>query len=71
VRDNGRGLAAKYTEGVGVGNTRARLQQLYGAGQEFHMQNHPGGGLLVRVTIPFRADLGEEASYLEPARAGS
>jgi two-component sensor histidine kinase len=69
VYDNGRGLAAKYSEGVGVGNTRARLQQLYGAAQEFDMRNHPGGGLLVRVTIPFRADDGAGEWPANPAPA--
>jgi two-component system, LytTR family, sensor kinase len=53
VRDNGRGLASNYTEGVGVSNTRARLRQLYGAGQRFEMDNHPEGGLQVTVELPF------------------
>jgi len=58
VRDNGRGLSSNYTEGVGVGNTRARLAQLYGPTQEFTMRNHPEGGLLVTVRIPFREEAG-------------
>jgi sensor histidine kinase YesM len=53
VRDNGRGLAANYTEGVGVANTRARLQQLYGAEHLFAMRNRPDGGLEVTVAVPF------------------
>jgi signal transduction histidine kinase len=56
VRDNGRGLSSNYTEGVGVGNTRARLQQLYRSTQDFAMHNHPEGGVLVTVTIPFREE---------------
>jgi signal transduction histidine kinase len=54
VRDNGRGLSSNYTEGVGVANTRARLRQLYGHEQHFVLQNHPEGGLLVTVALPFR-----------------
>ena len=42
VRDNGRGLATNYTEGVGVGNTRARLWQLYGPDHEFAMRTELG-----------------------------
>lgn len=53
VCDNGRGLAANYTEGVGLANTRARLQQLYGEGHQFGMRNLPGGGLEVTVVVPY------------------
>jgi signal transduction histidine kinase len=55
VRDNGRGLAANYCEGVGVGNTRARLEQLYGPDHVFAMRNQPDGGLEVTVAVPFHA----------------
>ncbi len=54
VRDNGGGLSSNYREGVGVSNTRARLQQLYGAAQTLTLSNHPEGGVLVTVTLPFR-----------------
>jgi signal transduction histidine kinase len=56
VSDNGRGLAGQQTpaEGVGLSNTRARLEQLYGDRQRIEFQQPPGGGLCVRVTIPFR-----------------
>jgi signal transduction histidine kinase len=77
VRDNGRGLSSNYTEGVGVGNTRARLAQLYGGAQQFTMRNHPEGGLLVTVTIPFQEEAGgpdmpdeDEAPRPEPLLAG-
>jgi sensor histidine kinase YesM len=60
VRDNGRGLAANYSEGVGVGNTRARLRQLYGADHQFAMGDAPGGGLEVTVAVPFRVRAGGE-----------
>jgi two-component system LytT family sensor kinase len=58
VRDNGPGLAGvteplnELKEGVGLSNTRARLQQLYGASHRFELSNAPGGGLLVTLVIP-------------------
>lgn len=59
VRDDGLGLPdgadAADGRGVGIANTRARLARLYGADHEFEMRDAPGGGLCVRITIPFRA----------------
>jgi hypothetical protein len=39
--------------GIGISNTRTRLEQLYGAEQKFELQNVQAGGLLARVVIPF------------------
>jgi len=57
VRDNGGGLAPDpaLEEGVGLSNTRARLKQLYGEAQRLVLNNAPEGGLVVSVTLPFRA----------------
>jgi two-component system, LytTR family, sensor kinase len=56
VRDNGRGLREEQIEeGVGLSNTRARLQQLYGERQQFSIANGAAGGAVVTMTIPFRA----------------
>jgi two-component system LytT family sensor kinase len=54
VLDDGVGLegGALTREGVGVGNTRARLEQLYGRGHRFEIGNLPGGGCEVRIEIP-------------------
>jgi hypothetical protein len=54
VMDDGVGLeGGELTrEGVGIGNTRARLEQLYGAAQRFEIANAPGGGCTVRIEIP-------------------
>ena len=56
VRDNGAGLPANHPpeEGVGLANTRARLQQLYGSAHHLEFTNASEGGLLVSVSIPFR-----------------
>jgi len=54
VRDNGGGVAANGSEGVGIATTRARLQQLYGSSHRFEIRNAPEGGARVSVVIPFR-----------------
>jgi signal transduction histidine kinase len=55
VADNGAGLppGGFQREGIGLANTRARLAELYGDRQRFELDNQPGGGLRVRLTIPF------------------
>jgi two-component system LytT family sensor kinase len=58
VRDDGPGFAgapAGGRTGVGLVNTRARLEQLFGPeGFEMYRGDAPGGGALVRITLPFR-----------------
>ncbi|MGH9855228.1 MAG: ATP-binding protein, partial [Blastocatellia bacterium] len=58
VSDNGGGIPAdkreQIKEGVGLANTRARLEQLYGADYRFELNNRDEGGLVVSLTIPFR-----------------
>jgi sensor histidine kinase YesM len=57
VRDNGPGLVSgpeKLTPGIGLSNTQARLQQLYGVEHRFEMKDANGGGLEVAIVIPFR-----------------
>ena len=65
VRDNGRGLperpAATSAKGGGVGlaNTRARLQRLYGAAYRFELANAPAGGAVVTLEIPLQGSPAE------------
>jgi LytS/YehU family sensor histidine kinase len=54
VRDNGVGMSDAAVEGVGLSNTRARLEQLYGPHHTFELRNIPEGGLEVTLAIPFR-----------------
>ncbi len=63
VRDNGRGLPPEGSAsvhitqsggGVGLANTRARLQQLYGGSYRFDIANAPTGGALVTLEIPLQ-----------------
>jgi two-component system, LytTR family, sensor kinase len=61
VRDNGSGIqtAQALQEGIGLSNTRARLQQLYGDAHRLTLANGPDGGLEVTVRIPWRTMTGE------------
>jgi LytS/YehU family sensor histidine kinase len=58
VRDNGPGLSPnqnghrKNGKGLGLANTRARLEQLYGDAHHFELVNAPDGGLIVTLDIP-------------------
>jgi signal transduction histidine kinase len=56
VSDNGPGLQSNGNgkNGVGLTNTRARLQQLYGDEHRFEMINATEGGLVVTLEIPFQ-----------------
>lgn len=65
VSDNGSGLPdsqAAIKEGVGLGNTRARLKQLFGADQSLALSNGSGGGLVVTLMFPLRTKPVEIAS---------
>jgi len=58
VRDDGPGLPdgeAAFKEGIGLANTRARLEQLYGLKHRLEIGNAPGGGLLVTISLPFQS----------------
>ncbi|MBV9772904.1 MAG: histidine kinase [Gemmatimonadetes bacterium] len=55
VSDDGVGLrpsAGAVREGIGLGNTRARLRQLYGGEHAFELGQRPGGGVRVWFEIP-------------------
>ncbi|OFW14927.1 MAG: hypothetical protein A3F69_03745 [Acidobacteria bacterium RIFCSPLOWO2_12_FULL_66_10] len=57
VRDSGDGpppdQLVALNDGVGLGNTRARLAHLYGAAHRLTFANLSGGGFQVSVGIPF------------------
>jgi two-component system LytT family sensor kinase len=55
VRDDGPGLHhAGGADGVGLANTRARLEHLYGPAQSLRLSNAERGGARVDVTLPLR-----------------
>jgi signal transduction histidine kinase len=70
VRDDGPGLvkagSASRDGGVGLANTRSRLEHLYGASQQLRLETPEGGGLEVVVMLPFR-DETAVAEIVDPA----
>ncbi len=65
VRDNGPGPNARTSSTgseVGLRNTRARLQQLYGTNQSFTLTAAPDGGAVAELTLPYRSDAVSRAS---------
>lgn len=57
VRDDGPGLPASSLEaltlGVGLANTRSRLEALYGSDHRLSVANLPDGGVAATIAIPF------------------
>ena len=71
VRDNGPGMRqteTRATSGLGLRNTRERLESLYGKNQSLELVCPPQGGIAVRVCIPFR--LQPDESRLGLLRSG-
>ena len=59
VADNGVGERVRPREstgeGIGLGNTKARLEHLYGSAHAFSARGGSTGGFVVDIVIPFRA----------------
>ena len=73
VQDNGVGLsAARLTDfnrgGVGLSNTRSRLDHLYGSLHRFEFRQPAEGGLLVCIAIPM-AELASEVGMRDEGSA--
>ncbi|MGH8262688.1 MAG: sensor histidine kinase [Steroidobacteraceae bacterium] len=72
VSDNGPGIAgSSAADGLGLGNTRARLAQLYGSDQSLLLKSKPEGGAIVIVSLPYRpaSELRTSAVAYEESRA--
>ena len=69
VQDDGYGVPPDrldaFNTGVGLTNTRSRLEHLYPANHTFEFQTPEGGGLAVTIVIPFTAD----AEMVEESRS--
>lgn len=60
VLDDGPGLppGGAGTGGIGLANTRARLQQLYGDAAKLTVENGPQGGAVATLILPYRVEPG-------------
>ena len=61
VEDNGRGITkatnGNVREGVGLSNTRSRLNELYGQKAELNLRSAQDGGFSAEIRIPWRTEL--------------
>jgi LytS/YehU family sensor histidine kinase len=69
VQDDGYGVPPDkldaFNTGVGLSNTRSRLEHLYPGNHTFEFQTPAGGGLAVTIVIPFAVD----AELIEESRS--
>ena len=58
IKDNGPGIGSETramsrgSRGVGLANTQARLECLYGSSAKLELKNRPSGGLIVVLEVP-------------------
>jgi two-component sensor histidine kinase len=68
VSDNGRGVGSNelrdLNEGIGLSNTRARLERLYPGEHHLSFAAPPGGGFSVTITLPCRPAADERPADL-------
>jgi sensor histidine kinase YesM len=73
VADTGPGFSADALagghEGIGLANTRTRLEQLYGERQSLELANASEGGGIVRVRLPFVIAAEAVADYVDGMRS--
>ncbi|MBS0446438.1 MAG: histidine kinase [Proteobacteria bacterium] len=62
VADDGAGLPAEQSPGLGLANTRARLAQLHGDAQALAIASTPGRGTTVTLQIPYRRAGGDASA---------
>jgi two-component system LytT family sensor kinase len=75
VRDDGAGFAKDRPrrDGLGLTNTKSRLDRLYGEQAALTIRDNPGSGVLVDIYLPLRriAKMNEPASPKPLAKAGA
>jgi len=55
LTDDGQGVPADLKPGRGLTNVRSRLEQLHPGDHTFTLTNHPEGGAMVRLDLPWRS----------------
>ena len=56
VADDGVGFRARFGHGVGLANTRARLETLFGAAGSLELAGNAEGGVRATIRLPYVAD---------------
>jgi anti-sigma regulatory factor (Ser/Thr protein kinase) len=69
VMDDGVGTRGPMSEGVGLGNARARLASLYGVRQRLDAGPGPNGGFQVKIEIPWHTEPGQSGEPVIAAGA--
>jgi sensor histidine kinase YesM len=72
VADDGPGLApdnGAASHGIGLANTRARLERLYGDAAQLTVENGERGGVLATMTLPYRLVRRTSAQEVREAHA--
>jgi two-component system LytT family sensor kinase len=67
IEDDGPGIGVKSGaagRGIGLANTRARLEQLYGAAGQLSVENGAQGGAVATMALPYHVAPGEPESEL-------
>jgi two-component system, LytTR family, sensor kinase len=54
IRDNGPGVEGEPESGIGLANTRARLEQMYGDGASVELRPGEEGGTVAEIALPWR-----------------
>jgi LytS/YehU family sensor histidine kinase len=62
VRDDGPGYRPDSTAGVGIANTRARLETLFGDRAQLDVRDAEGGGTIATLSLPLRRGAAEGAA---------
>ena len=66
VSDSGvgvpRGALQRVRQGVGLTNTRARLERLYAGAHRFSFDHAPEGGVVVEIEVPLRCAASKDAA---------
>jgi two-component system, LytTR family, sensor kinase len=52
IADDGAGIAEAAKPGIGIANTRGRLESLYGGAASFELAGKAGGGAVATIVIP-------------------
>jgi sensor histidine kinase YesM len=53
VQDDGPGLSSSTGRGIGLANTRARLEQLYGDAAQLSVESGEAGGAVATMVLPY------------------